>query len=383
MPGGTDHETVSGSHGMTARPAVDSNPAAPRPGRPIIGAIRWDGHASQGSVGAQSAKCLSLRREYHDRIPFYGSLTDGVVELASDAPGIMEQDVAYARVAGLDYWAFDLYPEEPEEPGSKSTTSTMGMAIGLNQYLALADKKGLRFCAITTRNSGNSSDERWAATVSRLVAYFKNPAYQMVLGDRPLVYIYDADSYVRNAATCRTRIQMLRDRAKQAGCGNPYVAGLVWAGNPAFVHDVGGDAVSAYLHLVPSGQTVSPYSRLAAMVEAHWQSLEHHGVACIPTAQVGFNDRPMNELPVSWIKEPDVKKEIYEQGSAQEIAQHVKKIVDFTADNPSLCPANAVLIYAWMENIEGSWLVPTLQANGEINDSRVRAIGEAIATSSA
>ena len=44
-----------------------------------------------------------------------------------------------------------------------------------------------------------------------------------------------------------------------------------------------------------------------------------------------------------------------------------------------LNPANAVIIYAWNENDEGGWLIPTLKTDGTADTGRVDAAGKVLA----
>jgi hypothetical protein len=46
--------------------------------------------------------------------------------------------------------------------------------------------------------------------------------------------------------------------------------------------------------------------------------------------------------------------------------------------NPDLTPANAVIIYAWNENDEGGWLIPTLDPDGTPNLERIGAARAAL-----
>ena len=48
----------------------------------------------------------------------------------------MDQEIGYARMARLDYWAFLLYDDSNP------------MDLGLKYYLSSTRKNGLRFCVI-------------------------------------------------------------------------------------------------------------------------------------------------------------------------------------------------------------------------------------------
>jgi hypothetical protein len=50
----------------------------------------------------------------------------------------------------------------------------------------------------------------------------------------------------------------------------------------------------------------------------------------------------------------------YQNCTPKELGKNVRHAVEWVKGNPSTCPANAVLIYAWNELCEGGWIVPTL-----------------------
>jgi len=60
----------------------------------------------------------------------------------------------------------------------------------------------------------------------------------------------------------------------------------------------------------------------------------------------------------------------YAAPTATELGAHVARAVAFAARQP----ARAALIYAWNENDEGGWLIPT----HPFDDSRLRALREAL-----
>ncbi len=57
------------------------------------------------------------------------------------------------------------------------------------------------------------------------------------------------------------------------------------------------------------------------------------------------------------------------------MANHLADALDWTSRNrPSVTTTNTVLIYAWNENDEGGWLIPTLNNDGSTNTARLAAI---------
>jgi len=83
------------------------------------------------------------------------------------------------------------------------------------------------------------------------------------------------------------------------------------------------------------------------------------------------------EHPVPWEKnqQPGVGLDrYYETPTPVELADHLADALTWAAADPSRCPAQAVLTYAWNEHDEGGWLCPTRGADGRPDTSRLDAI---------
>ena len=51
---------------------------------------------------------------------------------------------------------------------------------------------------------------------------------------------------------------------------------------------------------------------------------------------------------------------------------------DWTERNRDINPSNAIIIYAWNENDEGGWLIPTPGADGRADEERINAVSECL-----
>ena len=100
------------------------------PNHPILGAIRWDAwHGPASEVGLTLERTLAPAH-WHCRLRFYGKkVGENAVEVRADTHTIMDQEIECADKAGLDYWAFVVYPEEN------------ALSLGLKLYLS-SEKKG-------------------------------------------------------------------------------------------------------------------------------------------------------------------------------------------------------------------------------------------------
>lgn len=340
--------------------ALIALPALAQSGRPVVGAIRWDAwHGDKSPVG--KAVETSLGPEpWHYRLPFFADvLSNSSVHINGASQNVMDREIQYASGAGLDYWAFVTY-----EPDS-------AMSLSLRYYLSSQHRQDIRFCLITGQGNWGSRGNH-APNIARFVQLARESSYLKVQGNRPLVYIgfiEDGD----NRAEFREVLDEFRKSAMEAGSGNPYIAIMDFSPVRAkqLADDLGADAISCYAP--HSDEKGAPYSALAAFAERFWDSSRGTGAQVIPTVMSGWDRRPRVEHPVPWEKyqKPGAGIEKYYQApQPDELASHLQHALDWTRGHPKSTSANAILIYAWNENDEGGWLVPTLSEG----DARLLAI---------
>ncbi len=332
--------------------------------RPLVGAIRWDCWYGAGGPVAQVERSLGPRK-FHWRLPFFGKVVaDDQVSINGDSAEVMDREIAYALQAGLDYWAFVDYGDEGD------------LTIGRRRYQEAKDKKGIRYCFI---EEGGRFDSWGTKCFPRMVEQFKNADYLKVAGGRPLLFIFG-----RTTKLTKADFEELARQTQAAGLARPYIAFMGW--NPEadakVIAELGFDAWSAYAKGVGYKGTMQPFETVAREVsERYWAECRRLGLPTVTFASTGWDTRPRQEHPPTWIKGiepiPDPTPAAQQQpqrdavhASPEQLAAHVKAAVDWTQANPTLCPANAVILYAWNENDEGGWLIPTL---GE-GDARIRAL---------
>ena len=251
-----------------------------RSSRPSVGAIRWDAW-SGGRVTEEVQRTLGPAK-YHDRLPWFAEVrSDNQVRIDGSPPEIMAREIDFAADAGLDYWAFLLYPE----------SDTMSQA--LKQYLKSPKRQRLNFCVIL-HNAFGVPEAAWPKERSRLVSLLKEPGYQTVLGGRPLVFEFQARL---GGKFPLQRFADFRRAAREAGL-NPYCVFMGW--NPAadFGRESvnGFDAVSAYAF----GSDVSTFAELVRQVESgYWQKAAEAKVPYVPLVSTGWDKQPRKDNPVS------------------------------------------------------------------------------------
>jgi hypothetical protein len=329
--------------------------------RPIVGAIRWDAWAG-GPVTKQVERTLGPAK-YHDRLPWFAEVVgENEVRILGGRQPVMDREIEFAANAGLDYWAFLVYPQQ----------NTMSVPLAL--YLKSPARKRIAFCLIL-HNTLKSPDALWPKERDRAVGLLRQPGYQTVLDGRPLVYAFVGREFPFG------RFAEFRAAAKEAGL-NPYCVFMGWNPQDDYlrVSEKGFDAVSAYA----MGSDQSRFANLAATVERrYWQAAARAKVPCIPLVTTGWDKRPRQDHPVSWEKGHSyhTQKVFPSKATPAEIAAHLRRALAFVKAHPKVCPASAIIVYAWNEHDEGGWLCPTRRKNGQPDTSRLKALGEVLKNS--
>ena len=355
---------AEGVAGRASIPTRLPTPATLDQARPLVGAIRWDAWQEDGNIQATVERTLGPRH-WHYRLPFFARVTgSNTVVINGNTPALMDQEINYAANAGIDYWAFCIYPEDS------------GMSRGLHLYLDSPLKNRIKFALNLQGGWVAGKAEGWDAQVIRYVNYFKDPAYQKVRGIRPLVFLFNRippTPEFPDAPAVAAAIHQLRAAATNAGLGNPYLVFQGWDASSDFktMQDYGLDAIGAYAVFTDATIGTS-YQALAAKGHRMWEAGQATGANVVPIVTAGWDDRTRVETKTPWTS-----------GSTNyslpptpaELANHLAAALDWTRTHlTNATPANTVLIYAWNENDEGGWLVPTLNPDGSANTDRLVAI---------
>jgi hypothetical protein len=266
----------------------------------------------------------------------------------------MDLEIEQAVYAGLDYWAFVAYPRESP------------MSVALRQYLDSSAHRRIRFCMFTQFEYWGTARQP-TAMIDEHIALMLNDAYVRVEQGRPLYFLgFVTESKVierwGSLRGLRAQIDRFRARAVATGAGNPYI---VLGGSPrdgkGWAPALGGDAIGAYT--IAEGRAVGDFAALTRVAEAGWQTMAGSGLTVVPTVMAGWDRRPRVENPVPWEKSqrPGAGIEYhFTAPTPQELMVHLRQALDWVRSQPTGRQAPAVLIYAWNENDEGGWLVPTV-----------------------
>jgi len=327
--------------------------------RPVVGAIRWD--AWQESAKVKTAVEMALSpAHWHYRLPFFAKVTGpNSVTIDGNSQAVMDQEIAYAAKAGLDYWAFVTYPDDS------------GMSNGLHLYLSSRQKRRIKFC-LNLQGGWISNPAKWDNEIKRYVKYFQNPCYQNVLGNRPLVYLFNSQEMIGKGryadwAAARAAFDRLRAATADAQLGKPYIVIQGWNAtqDQKMLTDLGADAIGAYA-VAGGSKSGAPFEKLAAQAHAFWEAGKATGCHVVPIVTTGWDNRPRVENPPPWTTGSENH---YLAPTPGQLARHLSDALDWIRSNRAAAPANVVLIYAWNEHDEGGWLCPTLKNDGVTTDS--------------
>jgi len=313
----------------------------------VVGAIRWDawfGDNAATTVGHEVERSLGPL-QWHYRLPFFAKeISPTAVQVRSNIQSVMDTEIRYAHDAGIDYWAFVMYPV--------SFPATTG---GLNLYLKSSHKRDIRFCRIVDHLNDD--------TVDRLLHYFNDESYQTVLGGRPLVYMLGPQSLSDPAwPDAKAGVSNLRQKALRTGNKNPYLVHLWgWSGGKEVIDVLHVDAMGAYS--LNFDDKSAPYATLVKKTEAKWDEWMKTGSKVVPLVTAGWDRRPRVLNPVSWENSPRRLESLeyyYGPPTPEELAGLLQDALSWCVRNAETAEANTILIYAWNEIDEGGWLVPSL-----------------------
>jgi Glycosyltransferase WbsX len=281
----------------------------------------------------------------------------------------MERELAWAHNFGVDFFIFDRYwKAEANEPGDN-----LNSALEITHRLA--DRHGMKYAILYVDGQPfDVSAAEWPAAVSQWIKYMKDPAYMCVDG-KPIFFVIDvgemygifgSDSAVRKA------LGQFREAARAQGLAGVYVVGGFGIEDGTMGQDTlmqgfemaqadGYDAAAFYNYpFAPRAVNGKlPFSTLSEAGHWTWNQAEDFGsLAFIPTAMAGWDPRPWDEV------EPNTGDLMWYSRTPAEVATFLEEAIAWANSNPQIRPQPApapplVLIEAWNEFGEGSYILPT------------------------
>ncbi|CAF1541593.1 unnamed protein product, partial [Rotaria sp. Silwood1] len=343
--------------------------------RPSVGVIRWDAwnqvHGQYDEISYYVHRELSPA-EFHYRIPFYVSvISPNNISFNADQQSIMDQEILYAKHAGIDYWAFDTYCTFGPTCATNNSycqqyyiqTSHLycpeNPAYGLNLFLSSSYKSLLNFTLVLL---GSSPCD--VIFQQQYINLMKHPQFQTVKGGRPLLYLFQFDD--AEAEKCAGGwtesgqvFQQFRQLVISQGLQTPYLVLMDFNVQRVQSHalSLGFDAISTYA--LPGGiKEGTPFVELLHSAQRWWQSAHQIGAKMVPITPTGWDPRPRAAQPDPWVDEGP---EHYLQPTVEELQQLIQSAINFTCQYNETVDAQTIIIYAWNECTEtAASLVPTL-----------------------
>lgn len=369
--------------------------------RPSVGAIRWDAWywdnnspyvANRDIVGRVVTVDVSDKR-WHYRVPYYGRInndTSVTMGLANTTAAAQQQN-RYAQSAGINYWAFcvyplqckDYHPPDSDCPEIQCCADNYALSYGLERYLDLPQTEQSRVNFTLILQGGNwfpgedhGSVETLAQEAARYAKYFQMSTYHKVLNGRPLVYILGVDKQGR----VKAGIQAINKAAAAASVAAPYYVlmdGSVQGAIP-IRKEIGAQALSSYVLIKDGSVNGLPFEANMNFSKQWWQDAAQAGEQVVPPITAGWDNRPRQLVPMPW---PNGSCKngpgncFVQDPTMPQLTQHVADAMNFTVSNvKSATEANTVVISAWDEFDEGHWICPSVQGGTEKIDAVKKAI---------
>ena len=364
----------------------------------MFGAIRWDAwNGRSGDVISTTVAKVMAPTKYRWRLPWFVNTTDpATISFDGNRQAIMDDELRYASRAGLRFFAYDTYcvwptdadipqcagywgidravtpPQGPSSNGYKPTDP----AYGLKLHLSSPVKHLMNVSLVLL--GGAPAVPRMRARSLRVM---RDPAYQRVLGGRPLVFLFQASQREADMnggwAAWKAQWDAFRAESVSQGTGNPYFVALcVGTGNfgaaVALKENLGFDAIGAYA--LPGGTLAGvPFAEQIGTAREFWSMAARNGSAqtLVPPVPTGWDPRPRADHPPVWVHESGAH---FVEPTAAEITGIFADAAAFMRAQPAVAEAGVALAYAWNENTEGGWILPT-KGNGTM---RLDAVAKAL-----
>jgi IPT/TIG domain-containing protein len=327
--------------------------------RARLGAFYFDGWT--GPLTANHFQGLPLG-PYQDRQPVSG--------WQDNSTCAVEQQLASAHNFGIDFFVFDWYFNAPVNYPGENLDSALQITR------ALPNRHGMQYAILYVDGAPfDVGPADWTSAVNEWVGYMTDPDYVRVNGE-PVFFIINVGEMRQvfgSSVAVTSALAQLRASAQAQGLPGVYIVGGF--GTPdgtmgqhslsqgfSIAQADGYDAIGIYGYpfAPPAVNGMLPFSTLSDA--GHWTWSEatlSSPLPFIPTAMTGWDPRPWNET------EPNTGDLMWYSRTPQDLATFLSDAIAWTSSNPQLRPESSsspplVLIEAWNEIGEGSYVVPTV-----------------------
>jgi glycosyl transferase family WbsX len=361
----------SGEHRASCHPIVPSQPAAQSSPSAEVGAYYFDGWA-----GAPDGFHFAGLREgpFSDRMPLYG--------WSDKSPTTMQEQLRWAAMYGIGFFVFDWYFD-----AGRSSDPNVNQA--LRNYHSLRDHAGIQSALLYVNSRGRAGQDdfvvprsRWRATVEQWVTQdFVRKDYLRIAG-KPVLFVFDANGLSRELGGDRgvqRAFAVLNRVAHAHGLPGVFVVGGVyvdhgfdWARLSDLLLREHYDALTQYAYPAAPRVRVGarPFGQLVAAAESIWSRFAAVRAPFIPDVMAGWDPRPWNERVdgrLFWFRR-----------SPSLFGEFVRDAVRWSGANPRATVRRGgrplILVEAWNELGEGSYIVPTVGTCHSYGRALVRAL---------
>ena len=338
-----------------------------------VGVINWDcSPPSDTWFGGYQTRSLSPAR-YRYLTPYYAD-AKGPDEISYHrrTPAEYDRELQYAIDAGIDYFAYCWYGEDPH---AKRVPLHSGRSASCEDHLweitwarqfhmksPLREKIGL--CAIILGSHVYTDEE-----VAHLAEAMREPCYEKVAGGRPLLYIF-------GDVTKGEILARIRRAARTVGVPDPFIVAMHGTRKslPA-TGDRSVQARSAYAPPAPpKGGAFLRYPDMYAAIRRVNAAWIDQGFDIVPAFATGRDHWPRIEHQVPWTDNPPMR--YASPATERELVECAKDFKAFMDANRAKCPLDHVLTYAWNEFEEGAYICPLWAPNGGADTSRLKAFAK-------
>lgn len=333
-----------------------------------LGIIRWD-LWHNNSVTTNSLN----PNTYHDRIPFFGKETGlNSVSIAGSSQSIINQEIAYAKDAGISFFAFYWYYRW--EGLNIDSDGNYFYARELFKTSVSTDKEYVRAAYILSRTG--ISDYDWehsnSVPLTQIGDDMLRADYHKIEIDgvmRPLVFYHSASGSSDDLFSASQRTNLLTAyRRNNPTAPDFYVVNLVETGGAYALANTGSSRGQAMSQYVTSGgsNTTHLYEEIPITDLEAWDRYKNAGCKTVPIVTTGYDRRPMIDNPVPWETIPNPSWTA--RGTTVQVSNHLQDAIDYVNANPIECEANTILMYAWNEHLEGGYVCPTIVPDGNYTE---------------
>ena len=310
-------------------PVIEQTQPTTSSTRPLIGAVRWDWWTDNFEC---TTKWLAPNK-WHYKAPFFAVETgENSLELKGSTQEVFDKELEYANYAGIDYFAFDWYRGE----------GVLWNGVYGRTLFKSSTKKGkvkMAYILEATSLGGEFNSQ----TLKNICTDFGRDDYQKING-RPLFF------YMTYPPLTPSQVDIINKTYSDIYPNSPlpYIVNAIQVGEQ-----------EAQMNNRTGIASWSQYTGYSQQGDINMRErFKRAEVKLIPTLTVGWDTRPIAEQPCSWYQNAPHEKEYRLTG--QDLKNHLIDTINFVKANPTTCEANTILCYAWNENAEGGYIVPTL-----------------------